>query len=51
MLDAVLDREREVLRINAVHEFLPFEPEETEMVRAEIGELAEWLGVVVSETG
>jgi hypothetical protein len=36
MLDADVDREREVLRINAVHEFLPFEPEETEMVRAEI---------------
>ena len=51
MLDAVVDREREVLRIDAVHEFLPFEPEETEMVRAEIGELAEWLGVAVSETG
>jgi len=51
MLDAVVDREREVLRIDAVHEFLPFEPEEIEMVRAEIGELAEWLGVAVSETG
>ena len=38
-------------RVNAVHEFLPFEPEEHEMVRAEIGELAEWLGVAVSETG
>ena len=51
MLDAELDREREVLRINAVHEFLPFEREESEMVRAEIGELAEWLGVTASETG
>jgi uncharacterized protein YcaQ len=47
MLDAVVDREREVLRVNAVHEFLPFEPEEDEMVRAEITELAEWLGVDV----
>jgi len=45
MLDAEVDREREVLRINAIHEFLPFEPEEDEMVRAEIAELAEWLGV------
>ena len=36
MLDAEVDREREVLRVNAVHEFLPFEPEEDEMVRAEI---------------
>ncbi len=47
MLDAEVDREREVLRVNAVHEFLPFEPEETDMVRAEIGELGEWLGVAV----
>jgi uncharacterized protein YcaQ len=51
MLDAEVDRERETLKINAVHEFLPFEPEEAEMVRAEIGELAEWLGVAVSEPG
>lgn len=51
MLDAEVDRERELLKINAVHEFLPFEPEEDEMVRAEIGELADWLGVRVSETG
>jgi len=29
----------------AVHEFLPFEPEETDMVRAEVEELAQWLGV------
>jgi uncharacterized protein YcaQ len=48
MLDAALDREREVLKVTAVHEFLPFEPEEQEMVQAEIAELAEWLGVRVS---
>ncbi len=48
MLDAEVDREREVLRVNAVHEFLPFEPEETDMVRAEIEELAAWLGVQVT---
>ncbi|MGC5224301.1 DNA glycosylase AlkZ-like family protein [Micromonospora sp. DT81.3] len=47
MLDAEVDREREVLRVNAVHEFLPFEPEEDEMVRAELDELGEWLGVSV----
>jgi uncharacterized protein YcaQ len=51
MLDAEVDRDREVLKVNAVHEFLPFEPEEEEIVRAEIGELADWLGVRVSETG
>ncbi|HVL62330.1 MAG TPA: crosslink repair DNA glycosylase YcaQ family protein, partial [Microbacterium sp.] len=48
MLDAEVDREREVLKINALHEFLPFEPEESDMVRAEIAELAEWLGVSVT---
>jgi uncharacterized protein YcaQ len=48
MLDAEVDREREVLRVNAVHEFLPLEPEETDMVRAEIEELGGWLGVSVS---
>ena len=47
MLDAEVDRARELLKVNAVHEFLPFEPEEDEMVRAEIAELAEWLGVTV----
>lgn len=49
MLDAEVDREREVLKITAIHEFLPFEPEETEMVRAEIDDLAEWLGVAVTD--
>ena len=49
MLDAEVDRSRERLTVNAVHEFLSFEPEEHEMVRAEISELAEWLGVAVDE--
>lgn len=49
MLDAVVDREQEVLRVNAVHELIPFEPEEDEMVRAEIADLGEWLGVRVAE--
>jgi hypothetical protein len=48
MLDAEVDREHEVLRVNAVHEFLPFEAEEDEMVRAEIADLGEWLGLSVS---
>lgn len=47
MLDAEVDREKAVLTVNAVHEFLPFEAEEDEMVRAEIDDLAEWLGVTV----
>ena len=45
MLDAEVDRSRETLVVNAVHEFLPFEAEEDEMVRAEIADLADWLGV------
>jgi uncharacterized protein len=47
MLDAEVDRSRERLQVSAVHEFLPFESEEHDMVRAEISELAEWLGVTV----
>jgi uncharacterized protein YcaQ len=47
MLDAEVDRKREVLTLNAVHEFLPFEAEEDEMVRAEIADLGDWLGVNV----
>ncbi|HEY5320657.1 MAG TPA: crosslink repair DNA glycosylase YcaQ family protein [Galbitalea sp.] len=47
MLDAELNREREALVVTAVHELLPFDPEEDEMVRAEIADLAEWLGVAV----
>ncbi|CAN5625198.1 hypothetical protein BH10ACT7_BH10ACT7_25700 [soil metagenome] len=48
MLDAAVDRDREVLTVNAVHELLPFDPEEDEMVRVEIDDLAEWLGVSVN---
>lgn len=48
MLDAEVDRDREVLRVNAVHELMPLEPEEHDMVRAEVADLAEWLGVSVS---
>lgn len=45
MLDAEVDRTGDALKIAAVHEFLPLEEEEREMVDAEIRELAEWLGV------
>jgi uncharacterized protein YcaQ len=48
MLDAEVDRTRDELRINALHELHPFDPEETEMVRAEITELGEWLGMPVT---
>jgi uncharacterized protein YcaQ len=47
LLDAEVDRDNQVLRVNAVHELLPFDPEEDEMVRAEIANLAGWLGVAV----
>lgn len=47
MLDAEVDRERESLTVNAVHEFLPLDAEEDDVVRAEIADLGEWLGVVV----
>lgn len=51
MLDAEVDRARELLVVNAVHEFEPFEAEEHEMVLAEIAALAEWLGVDVAGAG
>jgi len=47
MLDAEIDRKAEVLRVNAIHEFETFDPQESEMVRAEIEDLAQWLGVAI----
>ena len=47
MLEAEVDRAEQTLTVDAVHEFLPFEAEEHEMVRAEIADLAEWLGVTL----
>ena len=48
MLDAEVNREAEMLKVNAVHEFLQFDAEEDERVRAEIESLARWLGVELS---
>ncbi|WP_214466271.1 DNA glycosylase AlkZ-like family protein [Microbacterium flavescens] len=45
MLDAEVDKKNDVLQVNAIHELLPFEAEEHEIVRAELDELAEWLGM------
>jgi uncharacterized protein YcaQ len=45
MLDAEVDRTREVLKVNAVHELLPFDPEEQDIVRFELEDLAAWLGL------
>lgn len=47
MLEAEFDRSQEALTVAAVHEFVPFEPEEDEMVRAELDDLGRWLGVEV----
>jgi uncharacterized protein YcaQ len=47
MLDAAVDRERGVLRVSGLHELLPFDPEEAEIVDLEIESLARWLGVAV----
>ncbi|MDQ2697295.1 MAG: winged helix DNA-binding domain-containing protein [Actinomycetota bacterium] len=49
LLDAEVDRKQETMTVNAVHELLPFDPEEHEMVRAEIEDLGEWLGVSIPE--
>lgn len=45
LLDAELDKKKERLLVTAVHELVPFDEDEREMVDAEIGDLAEWLGV------
>jgi uncharacterized protein YcaQ len=47
LLDAEVNRQTEALVVTAVHELLPFDPEEDEMVRAEIANLADWLGVTL----
>lgn len=49
MLDAEVDRSEGVVRLEAVHEFFPLEPEEHDMIRAEISELAQWLGMGIAE--
>jgi uncharacterized protein YcaQ len=45
LLDAALDKAKETLVVGAIHELVPFDEEETEMVHAEIRELAGWLQV------
>lgn len=49
LLDAQIDKREGELRVNAIHELLPFEPEEMDMVRAELEELAQWLGVPLAD--
>lgn len=45
MLEAEANRLQEQFVVSAVHQSIPFEPEEDEMVRAEITDLAQWLGL------
>lgn len=45
LLDAELDKKKENLVVTAIHELIPFDDEEREMVDAELRDLAEWLGV------
>lgn len=47
-LDAALDKKKETLVVAAIHEMIPFDDDEREMVHAEIRELGEWLGVEVA---
>jgi uncharacterized protein YcaQ len=50
MLEATADRKEGELHVRAVHELLPFEEEEREMVRQEVRELSEWLGLPLTES-
>jgi uncharacterized protein YcaQ len=45
MLDAEVDRKEGVLTVTKVHQLVPFDPEEDEIIDHEIDALAEWLGV------
>jgi hypothetical protein len=44
-VDAVADRKASVLRVNAIHEDVPFSRPISEAVRAELEDLASWLGL------
>jgi uncharacterized protein YcaQ len=46
-VDAAADRKASLLRANAIHEDVPFDPETTQAVRAELDDLASWLGLEV----
>jgi uncharacterized protein YcaQ len=44
-IDAAADRANGELVVNAIHEDAPFAPDVTEGVRAELTDLARWLGL------
>jgi uncharacterized protein YcaQ len=47
-LDATADRKADVLRVDAVHQDVPFTGAMTEAIRAETEDLARWLGLDLS---
>ena len=50
-LDAIADRKAGVLRVNAIHKDVPFTPEVTAAVQAEIEDLAQWLELQTTYLG
>ena len=48
-VDAVADRKASVLRVNAIHEDVAFTRAMTRAVRRELGDLASWLGLSLTE--
>jgi hypothetical protein len=46
--DLTADRKRGELRVNALHQDIPFTPAMTDAVNAEIADLASWLDVAVA---
>lgn len=48
-VDAIADRKGSVLRVNAIHEDLPFTRTITRAVRTELEDLASWLGLAAVE--
>lgn len=49
LMDAAVDRKEGLLRIGAIHELDELEPEEREMIDAELEALARWLGVRLTD--
>lgn len=46
-LDATADRKGGVLRVDAIHQDVPFDPATTAAVADEIEDLAQWLGLAL----
>ena len=49
-VDAIADRKASALRVNAIHEDVPFNRAMSTAVRAELDSLAAWLGLEVAES-